>query len=183
MRLAKPALLLATFALTACSGTVKGTGTSPDGGTSSATPAPSPYDPLFTTPASVTVTNDALDGVWAGTMAISGDDVRLVITPSAVTIAVRCNSGGTAPVVTIGTTVNAVTSSTSIRTLESKSVVGTANCKIVVHPQSYGRCSTGSAGTMCFDLIGTDLDFGPNELFTGDPYGPGHAFTKMSDGT
>ena len=146
MRLATTALLLGTFALTACGGTVQGTGGSPGGGTKSgfddgtgtactaagcdtkasppsdstptdgtagATSAPSPYDSLFTTPASYTITNTSLDGVWAGSMNVSVDDVRLVITPSAITIAVRCNSGHAAGAKTaIGLTVNAVTSST-----------------------------------------------------------------------
>ena len=208
MRLAKAALLLATFALTACSGTVRGTGTSRDGGPSSgfagsdctaqtscdttvADPgagaggsAPSEYDPLFKTPASATVMSNSLDGVWAGTMAITHDDVRLLITPSAITIALRCGSGGSGgPVTTIGTTVKAVTSSTSIRTLDGPSVGANAGCAIRVHPQTFARCSTGAGTTTCFDLSGGSLDFGPNALFTGDPYGPDPSFSKMSDGT
>lgn len=203
------ATALATAALPACSGTVKGNGTSPDGGTksgfdtgpgdtvtdtgstdggtSSATPAaPSPYDPLFTTPASASVTGNSLDGVWAGSMSNTDDDVRLVITPSAITIAVRCNSGHSiGPITTIGMTVNAVVGSTSIRTLESKSI-GTPGCRIVVHPQSFSRLSTGSGGSPNFDLSGTALDFGPYALFSGDgtsSYGPSPTFSKMSDGT
>jgi hypothetical protein len=220
MRLPTTALLLATFALTACSGTSKGTGTGTllgggaksgfidvdggtcpdpsvgceytdpgtivDGGKSSTAPAPSEYDPLFTAPASAAVTGNSLDGVWAGSMSNTQDDVRLVITPSAITIAVRCNSGhSVGPTTTIGTTVNAVTSSVSIRTLESKSV-GTATCKIIVHPQTFARCSTGSGAPTCFDLVDTGLDFGPFELFSGDgtsSYGPAPAFSKLSDGT
>lgn len=200
MRLASTALLLTTFALTACSGTVKGTGTSADGGTKSGfddpgacasncstsvvtNAPPSEYDALFTAPASPTVNTSSLDGVWAGTMQVSGDDVRLVITPSTVTIAVRCNSGrANGTMTTIGTTVNAMTSTDTIRTLEGKSVAADASCKISVHPQTYSRCSTGGGGT-CFDLGDSGLYFGPFELFTGDPYGPSPSFSKMSDDT
>lgn len=220
MRLPMIALLLATFALSGCSGTSKGTGTGTlpgsggksgvidvdggtcpdpsvgceytgpgtivDGGKSSATPMPSEYDPLFATPATAAVTGNSLDGVWAGSMTNTEDDVRLVITPSAITIAVRCNSGhAVGPTTTIGMTVNAVTSSVSIRTLESKSA-GTATCKIIIHPQTFARCSTGSGSPICFDLVDTGLDFGPNELFSGDgtgSYGPAPSFSKLSDGT
>ena len=212
MRLATTVLLLATVlataSLPACSGTVKGNGasadggaksgfaagpgdtvtdTGTDGGTSSATPAaPSEYDPLFTTPASASVTGNSLDGVWAGSMSNTDDDVRLVITPSAITIAVRCNSGhSVGKITTIGMTVNAVTSSSSIRTLESKSI-GTTGCRIVVHPQSFARISTGSGASPNFDLSDTSLDFGPYSLFSGDgtsSSGPSPTFSKMSDGT
>jgi len=218
MRLAMTALFLATFALTACSSTTKGTGTGTlpgsgaqsgftgagdggctgfapcdtvsetgaDGGKSSAPPVPSEYDPLFAAPASASVTGNSLDGVWAGSMSNTEDDVRIVITPSAITIAVRCNSGHSlGPITTIGTTVSAVTSSVSIRTLESKSV-GTTTCRIIVHPETLARCSTGSGTTVCFDLVDTALDFGPNDLFSGDgtaSYGPAPSFSKLSDGT
>lgn len=214
MRLTLAALLLGAFALAACSGTVKGTGASPDGGTksgfdtggagdcagfepcdtvsasdggkSTAAPVRSEYDALFAAPANPTVTSTSLDGVWAGSMSNTDDDVRVVITPSTITIAVRCNSGHSmGQITTIGMSVSAVTSSVSIRMLESKSV-GTSTCRISVRPVTFSRCSTGSGGTTCFNLTDSGLDFGPNQLFSGDgtsSYGPYPTFSKMSDGT
>ncbi|MEA2751573.1 MAG: hypothetical protein QOI41_5716 [Myxococcales bacterium] len=220
MRLATTALMLAAFALTACSGTTTGTGTGslPGAGSGSGsgfalddggaceepcdtsgfvsdagtkkppTATSSEYDVLFDAPASTTVTPNSLDGRWAGSMSNTDDDVRVVITPSALTIAVRCNSGhpiGAIPTTTVGLTVSAVTSSVSIRTLESKSA-GTTTCRISIHPQTMSRCSTGSGSPTCFDLTDTGLDFGPNRLFSGDgtsSSGPYPAFSKLSDGT
>jgi hypothetical protein len=160
-------------------------GTAIDGGKSSALPTTSEYDVLFTTPASTTVTSTSLDGVWAGAMSNTEDDVRLVITPSKITIAVRCNSRLPGHSTTFGLSVNAVTSSTSIRTLESKTASG-GSCSISIRPQTMARCSTGSGSTVCFDLTESGLDFGPNPLFSGDgstSYGPEATFTKLTDGS
>jgi hypothetical protein len=205
MRPATTVLLLATLALTGCSGTARGTGAdggaTPDFGTSPGDPvpdtgsgagtasptaaAPSEYDTLFTTPASASVTGNSLDGVWAGSMSNTNDDVRLVFTPTTITIAVRCNSGhSVGTITTIGMTVSAVTSRSSIRTLESKSTGG-PGCRILVHPQSFSRISTGSGGSPNFNLSDTSLDFGPYSLFSGDGTSsrPWPTFSKMSDDT
>ena len=158
-------------------------GTVIDGG-STPTPAPSIYDPLFVEATSVTATPNSITGLWSGAATFETVDVRLLITPSAVTIALRCNASDKPPV-TVGLTVNAVVSSTGIRILDTKST-GASPCQIIVRPQSMDRCSTGSGSLNCFDMNGTALDFHTGRLFTGIgslSEAPAPEFEKLTDGT
>jgi hypothetical protein len=177
MRRGTTTLLLAATLLTACSGTTTGTSTN--------AAAPSAYDPLFEMSASTAATPDSLTGLWSGAATFGSDDVRLVITSSEVSIALRCQDPNR-PTMTVGLTVNAEVTAAGIRVLESKST-GTTPCRIVVRPQSMGRCSTGgSVGLNCFDIYGTQLDFHTGELFTGigaASVAPNARFEKLNDGT
>jgi hypothetical protein len=200
------ALVLAALSSSACSGTTIGTGGDGGAGAGSQTPAgsggssspgvsggstttdpgaslPSEYDSLFGAPSSTTVSANSIGGLWAGTMSNTSDDIRLVIKPSSITMAVRCNSGhgGVGQVTTIGMTVKAVVSATSIRLLESKTIGGPASCEIIVHPQTLPRCAASTVE--CFDVVDTTLHF-DGYLFSGDgslSRGPDPSFTKLSD--
>ncbi len=158
--------------------------TSPSGGAKKTTPTPTVYDPLFAyTSADTSTTPDSITGLWSGAATFGNDDVRLLITSSEITIALRCKDTS-GPAVTVGLTVNAVVSSTGIRVLDSKSA-GTSPCQIVVRPQSMDRCSTGSGSLSCFDMDGTGLDFHTAELFTGIgslDEAPAPRFEKLNNG-
>ena len=195
------------LSLTACSGTVVGTGTSGTSGSPGSTlgggtdtggatttdagakntgaggvtqETMSEYEPLFAAPATTALTPSTLRGLWAGTMSNTRDDVRMQVGTNSITIAVHCAWGGHLTPVVVGMQVAAVVSTTSIRLLETKTV-GT-QCQINVRPQTIPVCST-TTHDFCFIVSDGTLHidiplFSGDGTFAGDP---DPSFTKLSD--
>ena len=192
MMLQKVASVLSFVLLSACTSTVIGEGTSsggtgnPDdssgttagGGSSFSQPkdpsGSSEYDALFGAPETTTLTENSLGGLWAGEY--GSNDMRLRITASSLTLAIRCTSEPGKP--TFGTEIALQASSTSFRILESKDVSSPMGyCSLQARPLTLTRCET-DYDSSCFYLSGTTLTFNASSSsFTGST----SDFVKLSD--
>ncbi len=153
-------------------------GTSATGGTNTSSSSGTPpetneYDALFGPPENNALTEGAIGGLWAGQA--SSNDLRLKITASSITIAMKCRTS------TIGTKVAAQVSGTSIRIVESQQIGNEYDpCSIKLRPLTIAKC--GSTGDYsCFDVAGTVLVFQSAPLFSAGGYTPDSQFTKLSD--
>ena len=157
-----------------------GEGTSATGGTNGSsssgdTPAEgNEYEALFGPPESPALTEDSIGGLWAGQT--SSNDLRLKITASSITIAMKCRTS------TIGTKIAAQVSGTSIRIVESQQIGAEYDpCSIKVRPLTLPKCESEYDPNSCFFVKGTTLHFSSAPLFTAGGYGPSSELTKLSD--
>lgn len=205
---ASAALRTVTFfvvaaSVAACSGTAVGTGStggtgdpgisSNGGSTSSDTTSGGKSDPpasttadfdkLFGAPESSSLTPDSLTGVWAGT--VGSTDLRLKVTATSITIALRCSSSSRA----VGLVVVAKVGAEGIRLLESKATPYDGSqpyCDVEVKPVAFSTCTAETYpyadAYACVGVKGTTLTIG-GTLFTSESFSHqrGFAFTKLSD--
>lgn len=143
-------------------------------GTSSGSAGPSPYDSLFDAPANTTSTPGSVYGLWAGTK--NSADVRVQLSSTKITIAVRCAGRST-----YGVDVAGQVSSTNIKIIASK-LAGTEfdSCGVKVTPVSIPVCKT-TDQIGCFTIEDSTLSFVGVWLFSSGGYGPDPDFTKLSD--
>jgi len=196
----RSAFLGLTLLLVACSGTAVGTGgtggagdtstgggssgssTSSDttsGGTSDPAASAVDFDKLFGAPSSTSLTPDSIAGLWAGT--VGDSDVRLKVTATSLTVALRCSSSSRA----VGVEVAARIGAEGIRILESKVSPNDGSqpyCRIDVKPVVIPVCTAGTYAYECAGVKGTTLKIGP-ALFTtaSSSYRTESEYTKLSD--
>lgn len=192
MMLQKAVSFVSFVLLAACTSTVTGEGTSsggtgnPDessgtvGGGGSSTSQPgdpggsSEYEAMFGAPETTALTENSLGGLWAGEYA--SNDMRLRITGSSLTLAIRCTSEPGKPA--FGAQIAVQATSTNFRVLESKEASSpNGYCSLQARPATLARCET-EYDSNCFFLSGTTLSFNASSsTFTGS-YAD---FVKLSD--
>ncbi|MBX3188921.1 MAG: hypothetical protein KF819_18015 [Labilithrix sp.] len=176
----------AWISLAGCSGTATGVGTGAEVGAGSGEAAPPSssngpvavdFEALFGAPATTSITDDVVTGLWGGNA--GPHDVRIKIGTSSMTIAVKCASSGA-----VGAELAANVSIDAIRILSSKEVRASQQCYFDLRPRTIPRCAP-DVDDECFRISGTTLRLRGTQLFvvssqTGSA-GLDDTLTKLSD--